>query len=302
MNKLWLGAVALYLSSITAALSAPVFTFTAIPDQNETQLQQRFDKIARYLTKALGLEVRYVPVKSYASAVSAFRNNQVQLAWFGGLSGVQARRLVPGSKAIAQGFEDQSFKSYIIANSATGLKEAECLPAKVSDKTFTFGAKSSTSGRLMPEYYLREKYHAAPQAIFKQVGFSGDHSRTIALVQAGAYDLGAVNYAVWERELAAGRIDLNKVQVIWETPVYPDYQWTLRAQIDTEYGVGFSEKIQLALLNMRDKNLLKLFPRRYFIEANNSDYLPIERVAEDIGLLDRIPRINKNIPHSKKLL
>ena len=67
---------------------AATFVFTAIPDQDETRLKERFNKIAVYLEKQLGVKTKYIPVKSYAAAVTAFRNNQVQLAWFGGLSGV----------------------------------------------------------------------------------------------------------------------------------------------------------------------------------------------------------------------
>ena len=51
-------------------------------------------------------------MKSYAASVQAFKNDEVQLAWFGGLSGVKARRAVSGSKAIAQGEEDLAFVSY----------------------------------------------------------------------------------------------------------------------------------------------------------------------------------------------
>ena len=287
MNKLFISAVALTISLFSALSQAEkTFTFTAIPDQDETQLKLRFDQVADYLSKELGVNVNYVPVKSYSAAVAAFRNNQVQLAWFGGLSGVQARRLVPGSEAIAQGFEDPSFKSYIIANSNTGLKAADTLPAAVSDKTFTFGSKSSTSGRLMPEFFLRESYAKSPKDTFKRVGYSGDHSRTIALVQSGAYDLGAVNYKVWERELAEGKVDPSKVAVIWTTPGYSDYQWTLRAELDARFGEGFSAKVQQALLSMKDEKLLQAFPRASFIPATNADYATIEKVGESIGLLD----------------
>ncbi|MFQ3176868.1 MAG: phosphonate transport system substrate-binding protein, partial [Psychromonas sp.] len=83
----------------TCALSA-TFTFTAIPDADESNLRTRFEKVANYLSEQLDVEVKYIPVKSYSAAITAFRNNQVQLAWFGGLSGVQARGLVPGSEAI----------------------------------------------------------------------------------------------------------------------------------------------------------------------------------------------------------
>lgn len=266
--------------------SADTFVFTAIPDEDESRLQQRFNKVADYLSEITGVPVKYIPVKSYAATVTAFRNNQVQLAWFGGLSGVQARRLVPGSEAIAQGSEDPTFKSYIIANTSTGIERAATLSDALKGKTFTFGSKASTSGRLMPEFYLREHFGAAPEKIFSRVGFSGDHSRTIAQVQAGAYQLGAVNYTVWDNELAAGTIDPAKVRVIWETPTYPDYQWTIRGDVDARFGAGFKEKVRQALLDMTDKELLASFPREAFIPASNDDYAPIENTARELGLLD----------------
>ena len=266
--------------------AADVFVFTAIPDQDETQLRKRFGKVADYLGKALGAEVRYVPVKSYAAAVTAFRNNQVQLAWFGGLSGVRARQLVPGSTAIAQGKEDTAFVTYFIAHASTGVAEAKELPAAIKGMTFTFGEKGSTSGRLMPEFHIRRAFGDAPEKVFSRVGFSGDHSRTIALVQSGAFQIGATNYAVWERELKEGKIDTGKVRVIWRTPAYPDYQWTIRGDVDAKYGKGFSDKVAKALLAMNDPELLKTFPRSAFVPATNADYKPIEDTAKSIGLID----------------
>ncbi|MBA6302982.1 putative selenate ABC transporter substrate-binding protein [Colwellia sp. MB02u-14] len=265
--------------------SAATFTFTAIPDEDESQLRTRFEKVALYLEQKLGVKVEYVPVKSYSAAVTAFRNNQVQLAWFGGLSGVQARRLVPDSQAIAQGYEDQFFKSYFIAHYSTGLERSESFPA-ISQKTFTFGSKGSTSGRLMPQYYIEKHLEKKPQQAFKRVGFSGDHSRTIAQVQAGAYEIGAVNYKVWETTLVSGKIDSNKVSVIWETPAYPDYQWTIRAGVDAKFGKGFKDKVQAALLNMNNLELLKSFPRSSFVNATNKDFEPVLTVAKKIGLID----------------
>lgn len=265
---------------------AETFVFTAIPDQDATRLEERFQKVQDYLAEELDVEVRFIPVKSYAAAVSAFRNNQVQLAWFGGLSGVQARALVPGSEALAQGIEDKQFKSYFIAHRSTGLEPSEKLPEGIRGKTFTFGSKGSTSGRLMPEYYIRERFGQAPEEIFSRVGFSGDHSRTLALVEAGTYEVGALNYQVWDSELAEGDIDTDAVQVIWETPTYPDYQWTIRGDVDERFGEGFKEKVRTALLEMDDPELLETFPREGFIPAANEDYEPIREIGKEIGILD----------------
>ena len=285
MNLRRFGLTLICVLSFSSA-QAKEFTFTAIPDQDSTRLEQRFGAVAEYLSKTLGLEVKYIPVKSYTAAVTAFRNDQVQLAWFGGLSGVQARMLVPGSKAIAQGYEDQFFKTYLIANSSTGLSKSESIPSAIEGMTLTFGSKGSTSGRLMPEFYLREHFNKSPDQAFSRVGFSGDHSRTVALVNSGAYQLGAVNYKVWESELAAGKVDASKVQVIWETPQYPDYQWSIRGDVDQHWGKGFDLKVQKALLTMKDKTLLERFPRQSFVKASNADYQPILDTAKSIGLID----------------
>lgn len=261
------------------------FVFTAIPDQDESHLVERFSKVAAYLQEELGVAVRYVPVKSYAAAVSAFRRSDVQLAWFGGLSGVQARALVPGSQALAQGHEDQFFKTYFIAHTSTKLEYSKKFPQLMAGKSFTFGSKGSTSGRLMPEYYVRQNL-GEPDKIFELVGFSGDHSRTIALVQAGSYQLGAVNYQVWQRKLQNKEIDESRIRVIWETPVYPDYQWTIRGDVDSSHGEGFTDRVRQALLSIDDPLLLAAFPRQSFVPATNDDYLPIYHTARQIGLMD----------------
>tara|TARA_R110002073_G_scaffold320220_3_gene495556 strand:+ start:47 stop:817 length:771 start_codon:yes stop_codon:yes gene_type:complete len=238
----------LFALLITPASQAQTFIFTAIPDNDETKLIQRFGKIADYLADRLNIKVKYIPVKSYPAAVTAFRHNQVQLAWFGGFTGVQARRLTPGASAIAQGREDTQFKSYFIAHTSANLTTTETLPEALQGKTIIFGSKSSTSGRLMPEFYLRQQFQAAPEQIFSRVGYSGNHSRTIALVQSGAYQIGAVNYQVWEQELADGKIDLTKVNIFWTTPEHPDYHWTIRGDLDTKWGNGFTTRLRQVLL------------------------------------------------------
>jgi phosphonate transport system substrate-binding protein len=138
----------------------------------------------------------------------------------------------------------------------------------------------------MPEFYIRENTGKSPEELFSRVGFSGDHSRTIALVESGAYDLGAVNYSVWDIELGLGKIDQSKVNVIWTTPTYPDYQWTIRGDVNARYGEGFKAKVTEALLNMRDEELLASFPRESFVPASNSDYAPIYETGKSIGLID----------------
>ncbi len=267
--------------------SPPPLVFTAIPDQDETRLVERFSKVADYLQAKLGIPVKYLPVKSYPAAVTAFTNNQVQLAWFGGFTGVQARRQVAGSEALAQGVEDTAFKSFIIANAKTGLTASKDFPKAIAGKSFTFGARASTSGRLMPEYFIRRAFDGrSPEEIFSRVGFSGDHSRTIQLVQSGAFEVGVLDFTVWQLDSKAGKVDASQVAVIWESPTFPDYQWTVRGDVDRIYGAGFKEKLRAALVAVDDPAILTPFARSKFIPAKNADYDPIEDVGKVTNLLN----------------
>jgi phosphonate transport system substrate-binding protein len=288
MFKRWILALAALGTLMLGVAHAqqPALVFTAIPDEDETRLVERFTQYAKYFEGKLGVPVKYLPVKSYPAAVTAFTNNQVQFAWFGGLTGVQARLAVPGSQALAQGAEDLEFKSYIIAHASTGLTRGKDFPRGIEGKTFTFGARASTSGRLFPEHFIRQALGKDPEKIFSRVGYSGDHSRTIQLVQSGAYQVGVLNHLVWDQEVKSGKVDTKAVSVIWETPTYPDYHWVARGDIDSKFGAGFTGRLQAAILGVDDAKLLAIFDRKKFIPAKNEDYKVIEEVGKLTGLIN----------------
>lgn len=268
------------------AQAKPTLSFSAIPDEDATKLMERFTRVAAYLEGRLGMPVQFVPVKSYPAAVTAFRNNQIQLAWFGGLSGVQARLALPGSLALAQGEEDREFMSYFIANAATNLNESKDFPLAARGRSFTFGAKTSTSGRLMPEFEIRKATKQAPEAFFSRVGYSGDHTKTVELVASGAFEVGAVNFTTYDDMVRQGKVDPKIVRVVWRTPTYPDYNFTVRHDVEQRFGAGFTKKLQAAILEMSDPAILAAFPRKRFIPATNDDYKPIEETAKALDLLD----------------
>ena len=265
--------------------TAPVLRFSAIPDQDETRLRERFVPVAKYLSARLGVPVEYVHATRYADAVDLFKNADVQLAWFGGLSGVQARDAVKGARAIAQGAEDPNFFSYFIAHADAGIEPSDAYPASIAGKRFTFGSMGSTSGRLMPEAFIRENTGKAPEDVFSSVSFSGSHDRTVELVASGQFDVGAVNYKVYDRRVREGETDPALLRVIWKTPVYADYNFTAHPELEARYGEGFTDRLQLALVEMNDPSLLEAFPRSALIPAQNGDFDAIHRLAKELGFI-----------------
>lgn len=270
--------------------SAPVLRFTAIPDQNTTELAEKFAPLGSHFAAELGVAVEYVPAHDYQAAVEMFKNGDVGLAWFGGLTGVQARSAVPGARAIAQGEADPRYYSYFIAHRDAGIEPSDEFPAAIAGLRFTFGSESSTSGRLMPEYFIRQATGKSPQELFAQpVGFSGSHDKTVELVEAGQYQVGAVNYKVYDRRVAAGETDPEVCRVIWRTPDYADYNWTVRPDVDTEFGEAFTERLTATLVAIDDPELLAALPRERLIPASNQEYEGIREVAEQLGMLRQSP-------------
>jgi phosphonate transport system substrate-binding protein len=262
------------------------FVIGAIPDQDAALLSRQFGAMAAYLAAETGLAVEYAPVVDYAALVTTFERGDVQLAWFGGLTGVQAVALVPEARAFAQRPRDARFTSTFIAGA--GIDAASL--ADLRGVPFTFGSESSTSGHLMPRYFLTEA-GIDPESDFDGLpNYSGSHDKTIALVEAGAYQAGVLNSAVWEARLEEGAVDPAKVRSILTSPEYVDYHWTIRPDVDAVWGAGTSERVERAILGMDaadpdQKPILDLFRTDGFIPTENANYDTIRRVAEELGIL-----------------
>ncbi|MBF2079244.1 MAG: putative selenate ABC transporter substrate-binding protein [Synechococcales cyanobacterium T60_A2020_003] len=265
------------------------FVTGAIPDQDPEKLQRLYSKLADYLESELGVPVDYKPVTDYAAAVTAFKVGDLDMVWFGGLTGVQARLQVPGAEAIAQRDIDANFHSVFIANTASGIQPITDINELTTLKghTFTFGSESSTSGRLMPQYFLDEA--GVRLEDFKgDVGFSQSHDATLELVQAGTYDAGVMNEQVWNSRVEDGTVDPSNVQVIWRTPAYFDYHWVINPAVKERYGEDFVERVQAALMALDPNNpdeaeILELFGAEKFISTENANYEQIEAVGREIG-------------------
>ncbi len=271
--------------------TAPTLRVGGIPDQDAQRLARRYEIFADYLSERLDVPVEYVPSVSYSAVVTAFAQNDVQLAFFGGLTGVQARMQSPGAQAIAQRVNDAKFHSKFIVRAAeeyADLEGPEDLTGRAGDMTITFGSESSTSGHLMPRHYLREAGIDAGTDFRTAPGFSGSHDRTWQLVEAGSYDLGALNEDVWNRAVEDGRVDMEKVREFYTTPDYFDYNWTARGDLDAVYGDGFTEEVRAALLALNPQEhgeILELFSTEGFIATENGNYRAIEEVARELGII-----------------
>ena len=290
MRKLVVGLVVVALAGLIACSNEEgpePLLIAGIPDQDVSLLEARFNNLAEYLSEETGLDVRYVPQVDYAAVVTAFKQGDIHMAWYGGLTGVQARLAVPEAEAIAQRPRDAAFHSVFVAAPDSGIEELSDLRGK----TVTFGSESSTSGHLMPRSFLKEADIDVEEDL-DSISFSGSHDRTWKLVEAGSFDAGALNEAVWESRVAKGDVDLTRVDVFFRTPAYVDYHWVVNRSIDDTHGEGAVDKLREALLAIdvskggTAKEIAEAFQTDRFIATENSNYQAIEDVARSLGIIE----------------
>lgn len=263
--------------------SVSTLGIAGIPDQNASALARRYEVLTSYLSEELGVDVKYVPSVSYAATVTGFERGDIHMAWFGGLTGVQARLAVPGSRAIAQRPRDREFHSKFIVNAevaAEGLGDLKGL-------TFTFGSESSTSGHLMPRHFLRQAGIDPDADFYGPPSYSGSHDKTWKLVEGGAFQAGALSEAVWDKAVEDGKVDFSRVRVLETTPSFFDYSWNIRGDLDDRFGEGFSDRLREAVLSIdgEQAEILELFSTDSFIASDNSNYDSIQEIAESLGIV-----------------
>ena len=275
-----LAAMALALASWVAQAQTAL-RVTAIPDESPTELARKAAPLLKYLEKVMGQPVVFTPVTDYAAAVEALANKQVDLAWYGGFTYVQAN-IRSGGKAVplVQRAEDAVFRSVFITTQA-GIQNL----ADLKGKSVSFGSPSSTSRHLMPRSFLLQA-QIEPERDFKRVAFSGAHDATIAAVAAGKVDAGALNISVWEKFVAEGKVDAIKVRAFYTTPSYFDYNWT----VHVDMPAAQREKLAQAFLKLdastpEGKEILALQRATRFIPTKPENYQGIEQAARSAGLL-----------------
>lgn len=278
-RRLMLASALLALAGLAQAQQ--VFRVTAIPDESPTELARKAAPLVKYLEQKLGRKVEFTPVTDYAAAVEALANKQVDLAWFGGFTFVQAQQR-SGGKAVplVQREEDEKFRSVFITTNSS-IKTL----ADLKGHTLSFGSQSSTSGHLMPRSSLLAA-GVDPDRDLKRVAYSGTHDATAAAVASGKVDAGALNISVWDKLVADKKVDPAKVRVFYTTPPYYDYNWTVHADMPAAERAKLAKAFtDLSNKTPQGREILELQRATRFIPTRPENYKGIESAARNAGLL-----------------
>jgi phosphonate transport system substrate-binding protein len=252
---------------------------TMIPTTDPGKVIRESQPLVAYLEKETGAKIELTVPTSYAAAVEAIANDQVDIAYLGGFTYVQASKRA-GVLPLVQRDRDQNFHSLFIAHADSNISNLTDLKGH----TFAFGDVNSTSGHLMPEYFMRES-KVDPEVIARAI-YSGGHDATALAVVNKKVDAGALDETVYQRMVKEGKIDPSKVKVFYTTPPFYDYIWVARKNLDPKLADGFTAAfLKLDLNNSTHKPILDLLNATKYVRAVDGNYDKLRQAARDSGLL-----------------
>jgi len=259
--------------------SEPLLRLGMIPSTDPGKIVRDSQPLVKYLEKETGARVDLVVPTNYAAVVEAIANDRVDIAYLGGFTFVQASHRA-GVRPLVQRERDQNFHSVFITQPGSGINAL----ADLKGHTFAFGDVNSTSGHLMPAYYMREA-NVDPGVLAKAL-YSGGHDATALAVANKKVDAGAMDELVFGNMMKAGKITSDQVKVFYTTPAFFDYVWAARKGLDTKLSDAFAAAfLKLDASKPDDKVLLDLLNATKYVRAEDSSYDRLRQAAREEGLL-----------------
>jgi phosphonate transport system substrate-binding protein len=262
-----------------AATPAAALRVSLIPTTDPGKMLRENQPLVDLLSKAAGQPVALTIPTNYAAVVEALASGQLDIAHLGGFTYVQARRRA-GVVPLVQRDRDQQFHSLFVTQAGSAINSL----ADLKGHSFAFGDVNSTSGHLMPEYFLRQA--GVDGEIITKALYTGGHDATLLAVANGKVDAGALDEQVFQRLTTEGKVDPAKVRVFWTTPPFFDYVWVARKGVDPKVAEAVAQAfLSLSADQPAHAPILAVFGAKKYLRADDASYDKLREAATSAGLL-----------------
>ncbi len=254
-----------------------------LPDQAPANLRVRHEPLLAYLGDTTGIEFELVIPADYSDLLRRFETGEVDLAWFGGLTFVNAERQVNAVPLVLRDVDVQ-FTSCYLASASIAYSSI----AAFEGDSFSFGPELSTSGHLMPRYFLLQQ-GVVPEEFFSSVRHASGHDHTALWVADGTVALGVANCVIVQSLFANGQLSNDEVRIIETTPPYSDYVWAAQQSMtESTRGVILDAFLALDATAPEHLDILRLQGANTYLPAGSDDFALVRAAAEQAGLLHEV--------------
>jgi len=250
-----------------------------IPNENPEEVEAQYQPLEDYLKKELGREVELSVPTTYNAVVEAMVSGELDLAYFGGLTYVQARQRAdvhPLFTEVNPRTGTTKYRSVIIVPADSDIEKVEDLEGR----DFAFGSVSSTSGSLYPSIMLNQA-GIDYRTDLGEVVYTGGHDTTAQAVANGRVAAGGLEDRILYGLQEDGIIEKNKVRVIGESDPIEGYPWVVRDALSDKDEQALTD----AFLGIEDPKLLDLLRAEDYQKVQASDYDYVEEQARKLDLI-----------------
>lgn len=248
-----------------------------LPDRNKEVLQAKHLNFFNYLTQKTGVNYQIIVPANYNEALNLFIKNEVQMAFLGGVTFLKAHLEINAIPLVSR-YSDTKFTSVILTSTINKAQKV----ADLKNHSFSFGSQLSTSGHLMPRYFLQEK-NISPELFFSKVTYSGAHDKTALLVEEGHVEAGALNSQVAENMFNDGRLTHEMTKILWRSPKFQDYVWAISPDVAEQVTLSIRE----AFLDLSEETpemaaILRSLNAEYFVPVGLNDFTTLQQILTQL--------------------
>ena len=277
------GAIALCtLGGIAHA--AQEVNFGIINTESSQNLKSVWKPFLEDMEKETGLKINAFFASDYAGIVTGMQYNKVHLAWYGNKSAMEAVDRAEGEvfAQVVHANGDGGYYSHLVTHQDSPLKSEKDVLAQAKNLTFANGDPNSTSGFLVPGYYVFAVNKVEPKSIFKRT-LNANHETNALSVANKQVDVATCNSEVMERLEKTNPAKRAQIKIIWSSPLIPSDPLVWRKDLSADVKV----KIRDFILHYgkegrkeaaREKEVLKALQWSQFRTSNNDQLLPIRQL------------------------
>ena len=267
--------------------------FGIISTESQDNLKPKWEPFLKAMEGEIGRPVNGFFATDYAGVIEAMGAGKIQLAWYGGKSYVEAAER-SDAEAFAQTVNEDGSKGYyshLITNKENPIvgeidlekgNGDEYVTENAGDLTFAFNDPNSTSGFLVPSYYVFAEKGVNPEQAFSELIFAGSHEATAQAVANAQVDV-ATNNSESMLVLESGDPDaFEKIQIIWTSPEIPSDPLAYRNDLPD----CLKAEIKDFFFNYKDPAVLGKLDWQGFDEANDADWNTVRELNIGKELLE----------------
>jgi phosphonate transport system substrate-binding protein len=257
--------------------------FGIISTESQANQKPIWEPFIQAMSKELGMPVNAFYATSYNGVIEAMRFGQVHLAWLGGKSYIEAAKIA-NAEAFAQTIAldgSKGYYAYLITNKDNpivseiqGENGDQYVLKNAANLTFAFNEPNSTSGFLVPSYYIFAKNNVNPKKAFEKLIFSGSHEATALAVANNQVDVATNNNESISRLEKTNPAAHEKIKIIWTSPEIPSDPISYRKDLPED----LKEKIKNFFYNYNDETVLGPLEWSSFVPADDKNWNPIREL------------------------